>query len=94
MVEVKGKGTYIAGVENDDGTIVTTERGFTFEQENGQKLGFDLHEIDGAGTALLFGNQIFFLSYWTDEQLDKASEVFASAIQKEKEKRDDTRSKS
>lgn len=84
---IEGKGTYIEKVEHDDGTFVTTERGFTFQQENGRELAFDLHEIDGAGTALLFGDQIFFLKYWTDEQLDKASEVFTKAIKMEKEKR-------
>jgi hypothetical protein len=88
---VEGKGTYISGVETDEGTFVTTEQGFTFQQEDGQELAFDVHDIEGAGTALLFGNQIFFLNYWTDEQLDKASSTFALAIKKEKEKRNDTR---
>jgi len=93
MTDVEGKGTYIQGIKHDDGSIVTTELGFTFQQEDGQELGFDVHEIDGAGTALLFGNQIFFLKYWTDEQLDKASKAFALAIKKEKEKRDEHQSK-
>jgi hypothetical protein len=91
MTNVEGKGTYIQGIEHDDGSIVTTEQGFTFQQEDGEELAFDVHDIEGAGTALLFGNQIFFLNYWTDEQLDKASEVFTLAIKKEKEKRNDTR---
>jgi hypothetical protein len=89
--EVKGKGTYITGVEHEDGSFVTTEQGFTFQQEDGEELAFDVHDIEGTGTALLFGNQIFFLNYWTDEQLDKASRVFMLAIKKEKEKRNDTR---
>ncbi len=89
--EVKGKGTYITGVEHEDGSFVTTEQGFTFQQEDGQELAFDVHDIEGTGTALLFGNQIFFLNYWTDEQLDKASSTFALAIKKEKERRNDTR---
>ena len=84
---VEGKGTYIEGIEHDDGTFITTEKGFTFQQEDGRELAFDIHEIDGAGTALLFGDQIFFLKYWTDEQLGRASEVFAKAVEMEKEKR-------
>jgi hypothetical protein len=84
---VEGKGTYVSGVETDEGAFVTTEQGFTFQQEDGRELAFDIHEIDGAGTALLFGDQIFFLKYWTDEQLDRASEVFAKAVEMEKEKR-------
>jgi hypothetical protein len=92
MEEVKGKGTYISGVETDEGTTVTTEKGFTFTQETGEELAFDVHDLDGPGTALLFGNQIFFLSFWTDEQLDKASTAFAEAVRMEKGKRNDARS--
>jgi hypothetical protein len=90
MADVTGKGTYISGVKEDDGSFVTTEQGFTFQEETGTELGFDVHEVEGAGTALLFGDQIFFLKYWSDEQLDIASEVFARAVTMEKEKRNDT----
>jgi hypothetical protein len=87
MNEVR-KGTYITGVKDEDGgDLITTEKGFTFQEETGQELAFDIHEIEGAGTALLFGNQIFFLKFWTDEQLDKASEGFNAAIKKEKGRR-------
>lgn len=84
------RGTYKSGVEMDDGSIVTTEKGFTFQEETGQELAFDVHEIEGEGTALLFGNQVFFLKYWTDEQLDNASRVFADAVRQEKENRNVT----
>lgn len=87
MTDFTGKGTYISGVKDEDGSFVTTEQGFTFQEEDGRELAFDIHEIDGAGTALLFGDQIFFLKYWTDEQLDTASKVFAKAVEMEKEKR-------
>ncbi len=84
-----GTGTYISGVKDEAGDkLVTTETGFTFQEESGQELAFDVHDIEGAGTALLFGTQIFFLQYWTDEQLDKASEAFSLAVKKEKERRD------
>jgi hypothetical protein len=91
--EKKGTGTYVEGIKHDDGTITTTEHGFTFTQENGQELAFDLHEMDGIGTALLFGNQIFFLKFWEDEHLDKALEVFTAAVQKEKDLRNDSGTK-
>ncbi len=84
------KGTYITGEEDAEGNkIITTEKGFTFEEETGQKLAFDVHEVDGVGTALLFGNQVFFLKFWTDEQLDKAFETFTHAVNKEREKRNE-----
>lgn len=85
----EGTGTYTETIKHDDGTLTTTERGFTFQEETGQELAFDVHEIEGAGTTLLFGNQVFFLKFWSDEQLDKASESFSLAIQKEKERRAD-----
>ena len=88
MNEVR-KGTYTTKVEDETGTIVTTEKGFTFQEESGQELGFDLYETD-AGHALLFGNQVFFLRYWTDEQLDKASKFFNEAIEKEKASRNES----
>ena len=82
------KGTYTTGEQDEEGNkMVTTERGFTFTEETGQELAFDVSEVDGAGTALLFGNQVFFLSYWTDAQLDKALKEFSLAINKERAKR-------
>jgi len=88
--EKKGEGVYVEAVEHDDGSIVTTKRGFTFTQENGQELAFDLADVEGVGTALLFGNQVFFLKYWKNEHLDKALKVFTDAVNKEKELRNDT----
>jgi hypothetical protein len=87
---VEGEGTYTSRVETDEGETIVTSKGFTFTQESGQELAFDVHDIDGAGTALLFGDQIFFLSYWTDEQLDRSSEIFNLAIKKEKERRNES----
>lgn len=79
------KGVYRQTVEND-GEYVVTEKGFTFQEENGKELAFDVHEHP-TGMAMLFGDQIFFLGFWTDEQLEKASVVFNEAIRREKERR-------
>jgi len=88
---IESKGTYVVGdVDSDGNKVTTTEKGFTFTQERGEELGFDFYDVEGAGTALLFGNQVFFLQYWTDEHLDRASTVFNQAIEKEKERRNET----
>ncbi len=91
MTEEYRKGTYTSTEKQDDDTFVVTERGFTFQEENGLELAFDVSDVPETGTALLFGNQIFFLKFWTDDQLDKASREFNRAIEDEKEKRNDSR---
>ena len=82
---IENKGTYkVVTVDEEGNKVVITEKGFTFTEEEGVELGFDFHEVEGAGTALLFGNQIFFLRFWTDEQLNRASTIFNQAIEKER----------
>lgn len=80
------KGTYRNIVKDDEGKYRVSEKGFTFIEESGQELSFDIHE-HSTGMAVLFGNQIFFLGFWTDEQLDKASTTFNEAINREKQRR-------
>ena len=86
MGEVR-KGTYVSKETHDDGTMVVTRRGFTFQEETGQELAFDISEHPELGTALLFGNQVFFLRFWTDEQLNKALNELSTAIRKEQVRR-------
>ena len=86
MGEVR-KGTYVSKETHDDGTMVVTQRGFTFQEETGQELAFDISEHPELGTALLFGNQVFFLRFWTDEQLNKALNELSTAIRKEQVRR-------
>lgn len=85
MEEVR-KGTYRQVIEHDDGSVRISEKGFTFQEKEGQELSFDIHE-HSTGMAMLFGDQIFFLGFWTDEQLEKASNTFNEAISKEKQRR-------
>ncbi|MBD3261005.1 MAG: hypothetical protein GF334_04885 [Candidatus Altiarchaeales archaeon] len=80
------KGTYRQVVESEDGSSYVSEKGFTFEEAEGKELAFDVHEHE-TGMAMLFGDQIFFLGFWTDEQLEKASNTFNEAIKKEIERR-------
>lgn len=80
------RGTYRQVVETEEGSAYVSEKGFTFQEGKGKELAFDVHEHE-TGMAMLFGDQIFFLGFWTDEQLEKASDTFNEAIEKEKERR-------
>lgn len=80
------KGTMRVETKTEDGYTLTEEHGFTFQEESGRKLAFDIYEHE-TGIALLFGEQVFFLGFWTDEQLDKAEKSFLKAVRKERKRR-------
>lgn len=80
------KGVYRSTVQSPEGQTYVTERGFTFREDSGRELSFDVHEHE-TGMAMLFGDQIFFLGFWTEEQLEKASSTFNEAIEREKARR-------
>lgn len=80
------KGVYRETTDDGQGNYITTEKGFTFKEEEGKELAFDVSEHP-TGMAMLFGDQIFFLGFWADEQLDKAQETFNEAIEKERKRR-------
>ena len=81
------KGVMKTKVKTDKGFTLTNEKGFTIEEEDGKVLGFDVVDHPELGTALLFGNQIFALKYWDDEDLEKGLRVFSNAISMEIERR-------
>ncbi len=74
-------------LKTDRGLTLTKEHGFTVEEVDGKVLGFDLIETEEYGTALLFGEQVFFLKFWDDTDLDKAESIVKRAIFKERIKR-------
>jgi len=74
-------------VKTDQGLTLTKEHGFTVEEVEGKVLGFDIVETEEYGTALLFGEQIFFLKYWDDEDLVKAEAIIKRAFFKERLRR-------
>lgn len=74
-------------VKTDRGLQLTKEHGFTVEEADGKVLGFDIMETEEYGTSLLFGNQIFFLKFWDNEDLDKAESIVRRAIFRERIKR-------
>ena len=83
MVQGKVK----VAVKTDRGLILTKEHGFTVEEADGKVLGFDIMETEEYGISLLFGNQIFFLKFWDDEDLDKAECIVQRALFRERIRR-------
>ena len=79
--EIKGKSRI--SVKNEDGFVLSKDYGFTIEEENGELLAFDMHNHPELGTALLFGNQVFFLKFWTDEKLEQGMSMVKHAFETE-----------
>ncbi len=81
------QGKVKVALKTDRGLTLTKEHGFTVEEADGKVLGFDIMETEEYGTALLFGDQIFFLKFWDDTDLDKAESIVKRAIFRERIKR-------
>ncbi len=84
---LRREGKMKVGVKTDKGITLTEEKGFTIEESDGKVLAFDVADHPDLGTALLFGNQIFALKFWDDEDLEKGLRIFSQAIEKEMERR-------
>jgi len=84
------EGTMKIELKDERGLTLTKEHGFTVEEADGKLLAFDLVDTDDYGKALLFGNQIFFLKFWDDEDLSKAECIIKRAIHEERLRRNDT----
>ncbi len=88
MEELDGKqGVMKVSLKDENGMVLTQEYGFTIEQENGEILSFDLHDHPDFGLALLFGNQVFFLKYWDDDQLEKGLKMIQDSFARELNRR-------
>jgi len=81
------QGRVKVAVKTDRGLILTKEHGFTVEEADGKVLGFDIMETEEYGTSLLFGEQIFFLKFWDDTDLDRAESIVQRAIFRERLRR-------
>lgn len=84
------QGQVKVSVKTDRGLTLTKEHGFTVEEADGKVLGFDIMETEEYGTALLFGDQIFFLKFWDDEDLDKAESIVQRVLYRERLRRNGT----
>jgi len=83
MVQGKVK----VAVKTDRGFTLTKEHGFTVEEADGKVLSFDIIDTGEYGPALLFGDQVFFLKFWDDTDLDRAESIVQRAIFRERLRR-------
>lgn len=74
-------------LRQENGIVLTKEYGFTVQEENGNVLSFDFVEHPEMGTMLLFGNQVFALKFWKDEDLEKGIRVIDCAVMAEQIRR-------
>jgi len=81
------KGIMKVGLKTENGVTLTEEKGFTIEEDSGKVLAFDVAEHPDLGISLLFGNQVFVLKFWDDEDLKKGLRIFSQAIEQEIERR-------
>ena len=86
MVIVR-KGNAKVVVKDERGFVLTKDFGFTVEEENGKVLAFDLVNHPDLGTTLLFGDQVFSLSFWSTEDLDRGLNIITEAVKREKARR-------
>ena len=80
-------GVMSVAVKTERGFTLTHEYGFTVEEEGDKILAFDLLEHPELGTTVLFGNQVFALKFWDEEDLHAGLKIVSSAIERELERR-------
>lgn len=81
------QGIMSVAVKTERGFTLTRDHGFTVEEENGKVLAFDLLEHPELGITVLFGNQVFALKFWDEEDLHIGLKMLSLAIKKELERR-------
>jgi len=78
-----GAGVFSKEQLSKDGMVPTKEFGFMVEEEVGKVLAFDRIDNQEYGRVLLFGDQVFFLSFWDSEELQKAGKLVSEIISEE-----------
>ena len=81
------EGVMTIAVKTEKGFTLTQDYGFTVEEENEKVLAFDLLEHPALGISVLFGNQVFALKFWDEEDLHKGLQIISKGVKKELERR-------
>lgn len=81
------EGNLRVGVKDENGFVLTKDYGFTVEEENGKYLAFDLHDHPELGIMLLFGQQVFSLKFWSEEDLHRGLKMLNTGFTRELERR-------
>jgi len=83
---IKGKMKVV--LKDVGGMLLTQEHGFTVQEEEGKVLSFDRIDREDYGTVLLFGDQVYFVKFWDDKDLERAlaltKEVFEGELERRK----------
>jgi len=82
------KGVMKVELKDAGGKTLTKDHGFTIQEEQ-KVLSFDkIDRPEDYGTVLLFGDQVFFVKYWDDADLERAlaltKEVFEGELERRK----------
>lgn len=83
------EGVMSVAVKTERGYTLTRDYGFTVEEEDGKILAFDLLVHPDLGVTLLFGNQVFALKFWDEEDLHKGLQTISKAVKLELDRRKD-----
>ncbi len=81
------KGTMNVGIKDEKGMLLTQEHGFTIKEEADKVLSFDKIDREDYGTVLLFGDQVYFVKFWDDEDLERALALTKEVFEGELERR-------
>ena len=82
-------GVMSVAVKTEKGVTLTRDYGFTVEEDDGKLLAFDILEHPDLGVTVLFGNQVFALKFWNDEDLHAGLRIISLAVKKELNRRQD-----
>jgi hypothetical protein len=82
------KGSLKVGLKDERGFVLTKDLGFTVEEES-RVLSFDFYNSPdpAIGPALLFGDQVFLLKFWTKQNLEQGLRLLEGSIKAELERR-------
>lgn len=75
-------------LKDEEGFSLTKENGFTIKEESDKVLSFDkIDRPKDYGTVLLFGDQIYFVKFWDDGDIERALALTKEVFEGELERR-------
>ena len=74
-------------IKDENGMALTKEHGFTVTEESNKVLSFDKIDREDYGTVLLFGDQVYFVKFWDDADIERALALTKEVFEGELERR-------